>query len=290
MSPRAILQRRSSVHGGFILAETLAVFTISAFVLLGLVSVSSVLLQAVDRSMALVQATDDLDRSMNALARDISGLARARWAGIEPQPFVFEGGPNSLFFALRERDPNGLGATRVVALREIVGGRGPRLVRSEADLSASTRSFSGLNYGSPRDVATGAARLRFFYVMPVRPGQPEPTSLKSWPSGPTLPSAVIAEAVDAVSSRVIVSMRINIHANADIGCIKGETSNDRSADPVEKPAGTATAQGAPDPDLSPNLAALPSAASKDDGKAEAFCGRANLDDQGGPVTDSGAPR
>ena len=90
------------------LTETLATFAISAFVLLGLVSASSVLLRAVDRDVARVQDVDALTRTLVAIARDVSGLARARFDGVEPRPFVFQGGPNSLFFAHREIGRDGL--------------------------------------------------------------------------------------------------------------------------------------------------------------------------------------
>ena len=178
---RPDLPRRAG-QAGFLLTETLATFTISAFVLLGLVSASSVLLGAVDRSVAHVQEVDDLGRTLDAISRDVSGLTRARFDGVNPT-FVFSGGPNSLFFAHRETDRDGLPEIRVIALREIVAGAGTRLVRADAKLSSKARSFDDLHYGPPRDLATGPARLRFSYVAGTATGQAGSPPRRAWATG-----------------------------------------------------------------------------------------------------------
>ncbi len=224
-------RRRSGGSAGFLLTETLATFTISAFVLLGLVSASSVLLHAVDRSAAHVDDVDALGRAMTAIARDLSSLSRARWNGIEPQAFVFSGGPNSLFFAHRAVGPDGLGEMQVVALREVVSATGPQIICADARLSPLATSFETLHYGPARTLATGPARLRFFYVMAPGKGRPEQPRVRSWPSTDTLPLAVIVEAVDAASGRLIVSERMPIRANADIGCLSGGNAAAPAATP-----------------------------------------------------------
>lgn len=212
-------QRRSTRHDGFLLTETLATFTLSAFVLLGMVMGASMLVRAVDRSAAKVQAADDLDRALAALGRDITGIVRARWAGEEPQPFVFRGGPDSLLFVGDERGPGGAITRRVVSLREIVLNGVPTLTRSDAPLPADAHSFADLRFGAARPFPTGPARLRFAYAPAARAGVPVPARLASWPSGPTLPAAVIVEALDAASGRLLVSERFPVRADADIGCL-----------------------------------------------------------------------
>ena len=212
--------RRATATSGFLLTETLATFTISAFVLLGLVSAASVLLRSVDRSIAQVQNIDDLSRTLEAITRDVASLARARFDGVEPQDYVFRGGPNSLFFAHREIGRDGLPEVHVISLREIVAATGTRLVRADAVLSARATSFDAIHFGSAREFPTGSARLRFSYVAPLQPDGTRSPQRKSWPSGRTLPVAVLVEAVDPASGQSLLTSRVPIRANADIGCLK----------------------------------------------------------------------
>lgn len=290
------VRKRGRLHGGFLLTETLATFTISAFVLLGLVSASSVLLRAVDRSVAYVQDTDDLGRTLAAITRDVSGLARARWNGYEPQAFVFRGGPNSLFFARVERGPDGSSETRVVALREIVAGKGTRLVRSEATLRVDASSFDALHFGPQRDLGSGPARLRFYYVGAAVEGKAAPPRSRDWPMGRVLPEAIIVEAVASDTGRVILSTRVEIRANADIGCLPVDKATS-STGGVPAPGGVAGAEVPSTDSTQTALAAatppgtvLPAAVAEStaDGGAEddGFCGRldhvpAKKDDQKG---------
>lgn len=229
LSNRRILSRRDREHG-FLLTETLATFTISAFVLLGLVSASSVLLRTIDRGVAHVQEVDDLGQTMKAIERDIASLVRARWNGTEPQGFVFQGGPNSLYFAHARRGEDGTRQVRVIALREIVAERGTRLMRGEAYLSSLATGFDELHYGRQRELGTGATRVRFFYVPP-----PEAKStagrLREWRTARALPAAVIIEAIARDSRKVRMSTRVPIQANADIGCLDQDQSRDGEPPP-----------------------------------------------------------
>ena len=209
---------RFSRDAGFLLAETLITFALSALVLVGLVSSAAVLLRATDRSVAMVGAADELGRTLAALTRDVSGLKRARWNGEEPQPFVFRGGPNSLFFAQEHPAADGGHELRVVSLREIEVGRGTALMRAEAHLSALAGSWADLDFGSQRAVPTGVARLRFRYVAEAGPDGRAPSPVDAWPSGQTLPAAVIVEAVDAGTTQLIVADRIAVRSDGDIGC------------------------------------------------------------------------
>ena len=211
-------RRRPSQGEGFLLTETLATFTLSAFVMLGLVSGASMIVRAVKRSTAHVQDVDDLGRTMAAIARDLSGLKRARWPGREPQSFVFRGGPNSLFFVRSETGDEGLGRHWVIALREIVSGDRTVLMRNDAPLTATAHSFADLLFGAQRPLPTGPARLRFYYIAAARSNIPQMPRVSSWPTGVTLPAAVIVEAVDA-AGQLIVSSRFSVHPDADVGCV-----------------------------------------------------------------------
>ena len=233
---------RSRPDAGFLLAETLITFALSALVLLGLVSSAAVLLRATDRSVAVVGSADELGRTLAALTRDVSGLKRARWNGEEPQPFVFRGGPNSLFFAQESPVADGGRELRVVSLREIEAGRGTVLMRAEAHLSAMASGWADLHFGPQRAVPTGIARLRFRYVAEAGPDGRAPRPVDTWPSGPTLPAAVIVEAVDAGSTQLIVADRIAVRSDGDIGCA------DRTQKTSPGAATVAAASGAAWPD------------------------------------------
>ena len=269
-TPKAKRRPRRSRIAGFLLVETLATFTISAFVLLGLVSAASVLLRAVDGSVARVERIDDLGRAMETIRQDIAGLSRARWNGAEPQAFVFRGGPNSLYFAH---------GTQAIALREIVVGGRPTLARSTARLGARAASFDDLAFGPQREIWTGAARLRFAYVPPRENGG-EPPARASWPVGSKMPAAILVEAVDRETHRVLVATRVTIEANADIGCIGDDEASATGAsgaaaqagqpDPATQGSGGVAFGALPTPEALPAVNAVPPATTAG---SEPFCGR-----------------
>lgn len=279
-------KRRGRGTSGFLLVETLATFTISAFVLLGLVSAASVLLRAVDGSVARIESVDDLGRAMESIRQDIAGLSRARWNGAEPQAFVFRGGPNSLVFAR---------GGQAIALREILAAGRPVLTRSAAPLAARATSFGDLVFGPPREVWTGVARLRFAYVPPRESGA-EPPVRTSWPGGTKLPAAIVLEAIDRETHRVLVATRVTIEADADIGCLGEDETNPEAAgtspssqpDPATQGSGGVTFAALPKPELLPPLNASAAATAA----SEPFCSR---DQDGGDkgakpaATPSGPP-
>ncbi len=210
--------RRAPTDAGFLLAETLITFALSALVMVGLVASAAVLMRATDRSVAAVDSADDLGRTLAALTRDLSGLKRARWNGEEPQGFVFKGGRNSLFFAQEVPVPDGGRELRVISLREIETDTGTALMRAEAHLSARAGGWSDLSFGRGRVVPTGPARLRFHYVAEPGPDGRAAKPVDTWPSGPTLPAFVVVDAVEPGSTRLLVSARIGVRTDGDIGC------------------------------------------------------------------------
>ena len=274
--------RRTPGNAGFLLAETLITFALSALVMVGLVASAAVLMRATDRSVAAVGSADDLGRTLAALARDVSGLKRARWNGEEPQGFVFRGGPNSLFFSQEAPAPGGGRELRVVSLREIAGDHGTALMRAEAHLSATASGWSDLSFGPGRVVPTGPARLRFRYVAEAGPDGRAPAPLDSWPSGPTLPAVVIVEAVEPASTRLLVSARIGVRADGDIGCADrtSRPSGDTAPGSAPPPGQGASAQGGAAPSQAPgqgpaNGASFSVADTAGVANPNEFCGRAD---------------
>lgn len=276
--------RRAPADAGFLLAETLITFALSALVMVGLVASAAVLLRATDRSVATIGSADDLGRTLAALARDVSGLKRARWNGEEPQGFVFKGGPNSLFYSQEAPTPDGGRELRVVSLREIAGDHGTALMRAQAHLPARAAGWSDLQFAPGRVVPTGPARLRFHYVAERGPDGRAPPPVDSWPSGPTLPAFVIVDAIDAGSTRVLVSLRVAVRADGDIGCAdrKQYSRDDNSKQPQgmsPQQGGASTPAGASLPQV-PGQAPANGAGSSVGNTAgtanvNEFCGRAD---------------
>jgi type II secretory pathway pseudopilin PulG len=211
--------RAKRAPGGFLLTETLAAMTISAFILAGLVSITTVMLRSVDVSVARIQETDNLARAMGAMTRDIGSLFRARWAGAEPQAFIFAGDAGSVLFPHVETSKDGARYLAVIRLQG--AGDGGKLTRADAPLRSFAASRSDLHFGTPREIYSGAARIRFVYVAAAMGREPE-KRLRVWSSGQTLPSAVIVEASDLIDGHVLFSSRVAVHANGDPGCLSAE--------------------------------------------------------------------
>jgi hypothetical protein len=207
---------RQADKGGFLLSETLTVFTLSAFILAGLTSISAVLLRSVDVSVARTQNADDLDRVVQALVRDIRTLVRAKWSGGERQPFVFSGEENRLLFVQPETASSGTPANKVVLLRAVQ--QGASLMRSEAVLPPFAASMNDLRFDRAVEVYRGA-RLRFGYVAAADGGVPA-IPKRQWSSGDRLPQAILVEALDADGS-ILVKAEAAIQSNADIWCLTG---------------------------------------------------------------------
>lgn len=242
----AIWETRTRANGGFMLTETLAVMTISAFVLAGLVTITSVMLRSVDNSVARMQDTDNLVRAMAAISRDAGALFRARWAGTEPQGFIFAGDIGSVLFPDIETAPDG---TRHVMIVRYQSGLGSGLIRSSAKLGTFAAVRNDLHFDKPEVVYDGGARFRFMFY-DTGQGREPATTLPSWTSRQTLPAAILIEAVDPAGGRVLARLRVAIRANADLGCLASDFCGRKDKAPVgQGPAlaapGPTAAQGAP---------------------------------------------
>ena len=204
-------------EAGFLLVDMLATLTISAFVLIGLTAIGAVLLRTADRSVARIAATDDLGRTLISLAQSIRSVERARFAGVEPQSFLFNGDSRRLMFALPDQTPGKPPITHVVALRSEADGR---LLRADAVLPASAGALGDLQFSAPHLTYAGPVRIRFGYAGPRAAVGPAPR-LSVWPVGPTMPASVSIEAVDPATDHVIASVQVSLVANAEAGCLNG---------------------------------------------------------------------
>ncbi|MCW6508826.1 PulJ/GspJ family protein [Lichenifustis flavocetrariae] len=227
-------------EAGFLLADMLATFTISAFVLIGLTAIGAVLLRTADRSVARVAATDDLGRNLITLAQSIRSAARARFAGVEPQSFVFNGDSHRLTFALPDTTPGHPQITRVVTLRSEADGR---LLRADAPLPASATALADLHFSTPHLTYAGPIRFRFGYAGP-RVGAAPAVRSSVWPVGPQMPGSVSIEAVDPATNHVVASVQVSLVANAEVGCLNGGFCG-RSDMPSKSPASPGPAAAAP---------------------------------------------
>lgn len=252
----------STASAGFLLPETLATFTISAAVLFCLVSGSAMLMMVSDRAIDHVQTNDRFYQAIHALARDLAHIARARWNGEEPQPYIFSGDEHALLFTVEDEGP--LYTTRrVISLRP--QGRDGDMTWREAELRPMAAQMDDLRFGAPHLLDLAGARLRFAYVESTSapaagPGEANKTDAKpipdakpadaarrpnrdvvhkGWPSKRALPDAILVEADDAQTGRPLASLRINLMINADIGCIKPEVG---AGTPGPTPTGAPTPQ------------------------------------------------
>jgi hypothetical protein len=219
------------------LSETLAVMTISAFILAGLVTVTGVMLRSVDNSVARMQDVDNLIRAMSAISRDASALFRARWAGAEPQGLIFSGEEGSVMFPDIEKALDG---TRHLSIVRYQTGPGRGLFRSSSKLGTLAASRGDLRFGNPQVIYDGGAQFRFMFVDKAQDKGPE-KKLALWTSSQTLPTSMIIEAVDPASGKILSSLRVDLRANADLGCLASDFCGRKD----KTPAGPASAQAAP---------------------------------------------
>jgi hypothetical protein len=267
--------------GGFLLAETLATFGITATVLISLVVGAATLLIVSDRTIDHVETNDRFHQTMQTFVRALSHVTRARWNGNEPQRFIFSGTDRALLFVMS--GSNGpTGASRIVKIREIDAGDDTRLTWQEAPLSPLASGMADIAFETPHDVTLPGVRLRFAYIeerwdqpqaagggSSAEPGKP-PAPVRarrterihaSWPSRLALPTAILIKAETSDRDRPITTLRVNLLNDADIGCIepaeKSLATNGSSA--VQGPP-SANVPQAPPPDTAvPGPAPMPQA-------------------------------
>lgn len=170
---------------GFLLAEALVTLALAGLVLATLAAVLALVLAAGERTAARAEATEVAARLAAALRRDLSGALPIRWAG-EDAPFVFDGAPDRVLFAV-ERG----GALVAVELRIDAGETGTRVLRAEAPLLPAATAAADLGL-QEREAFVGQVPIGFRFAGPVAPGEPE-AATDAWASGPLMPTAVIVD-------------------------------------------------------------------------------------------------
>lgn len=204
--PRAV-RRAVGGRDGFLLAEALVTLGLAGLVLAALASVLALVLAAGERTAARAEASEVASRLAAALQRDLGGALPVRWAG-KDAPFVFDGGADRLLFA---RD--GGGTVVAVQLTVEATDAGARLLRAEAPLLPAAASPAELDLAA-REAFAGTAPIAFRYAGPTVPGEPE-TLADTWPSGATMPTAVLVDVGGATE-------RIAIAVDAEATCASRE--------------------------------------------------------------------
>lgn len=205
------------------MVEALAVLAISAAILLGLSSLTRLMLRQAD---ALAERTARLERAeqgLAALSREIRRMARARWDGPDRERFVFAGAPTQMLFAVdRPMAGTGLRETVAVLLSSHGDGTTARLTRAEAPLPPGLAGPGALAFGPERVLYEGPARLRFAYVAPPTETTPE-VIVDAWPQTGPPPVAVRLGLADPATGDVAGSLRVPVLTEAEPGCVRART-------------------------------------------------------------------
>lgn len=209
---------RRDGEAGFLLADMLATMTISALVLVGLAGLGALMLRTADRSVAAIDATDGLGRTLLSLDHLVRGTSRARLDGSAGRLFLFHGDDHRLVLASRAQGAGALPVTRAVAIRSDPDGS---VSRAEAAIPSNLAAVGDLQFGPAHAIYAGRLRLRFAYEGPAPTGKAAGPAAALWAVGDRMPVAVTIEAVEAATGRVIAGVRSVIAADADIGCLDG---------------------------------------------------------------------
>lgn len=215
---------RRDARGGFLLVEALAVLAISAAILVGLASLTQLLLRQADGLAARTERLELRERTLAALSRDIRALARIRFEGPDRERFVFAGTPDRLLFA-REASaemPAEAGAVAVLLQSADESGQ-VRLLRAESPLLPGMAGFDDLRFGPVRTLLDrDPARIRFAYVAAATEKTPE-LILDAWPPESPPPAAVRIGLADPATGELVSSLRVAILHEAEPGCARAKT-------------------------------------------------------------------
>lgn len=195
---------------GYILVEVLATMTISALVLVGLVSVMSLVMRTSGRTGAASQEVEDRGRIVAALTREIEGIRPIRWAGQNPG-FVFQGTDHGVVFARRIALPDGTADDRVVFLQ----GNQKQLIRKDVPLLPGYQGFVDLPTNGQPVLLQARYTIRFAYFARLDGGQE--ALVPAWTRTDQLPVAIRVSLVDDRGSP-ITATRIAVHVDAEPGC------------------------------------------------------------------------
>lgn len=201
---------RSGGQDGFLLVEALSTLVLSGLILAGLAAVLALMARAGDRATARAEGVEVSVGLLDALQRDLSRIARARWSGTDAG-FVFDGAPDRILFARDAADPT---QTRLVVLQSEPDER--RLWRAEAVLPPHALGVADVALSPAQEIYSGATAITFRYAGSTVPGGPEEV-FEAWPTAMALPSAVLVGAHDAAGA-VTFEDRIALRVDAEPGC------------------------------------------------------------------------
>lgn len=223
LRPPSGVRRRG--RAGFLLVEALATMAIGAAILVGLASIVGLLLRTTDQVAARVEATEQTDRTVAALMREIRSLTRATWSGDARRTFVFAGESGRIMFARGIRRAGNGPSEIVVAIQSVdaKGSAGGRLLYAEAPLVPGVASVQDLRFGPVRSMHDGSVVIRFAYFGRTGEGGGE-VLVDDWPSGAGLPSAVRIGIIDLATRRLLRSVRVPILIEAEPGCAAPDTA------------------------------------------------------------------
>ncbi|WP_062010808.1 type II secretion system protein J [Aureimonas sp. AU4] len=208
MGPQRRTPSRHRGRDGFLLAEALVTMAIGAFLLVAMVSLLHLAVRADARTQDLASRVEAQTRALEAIGRDLRPALRVRWSGPDA-PFVFAGGPDTMWFAGRDETS---GEVRLVTLHAEPG----RVLRTSAALPSIATSPDDLAGGSRSEIETGGDLVRFSYFQALPDG--EDVLLDTWTSPLAMPSAVRIAILDIRTGEPRASLRIPLMIDAEPGC------------------------------------------------------------------------
>lgn len=198
-----------SASGGFLLVEALATMAISAFLLVAMASVVSLMLRASERTQRTSQDIEETSRTLAMLMREIGQITPVRWAG-PGAGFAFEGTSDRLSFARVMQMPDDYSEIRMVTLHSERG----RLTQEERALTPTAGGLADLDPTLTQDVVQQRFSIRFAYFSRLDTGQEALTD--TWGDSFLLPLAVRVSLIDRDGSSR--SVRVPILVDAEPGC------------------------------------------------------------------------
>ncbi|MFP5075828.1 type II secretion system protein J [Rhizobium sp. YIM 134829] len=218
--------RRRSTSGreGFILAEALVSMAISAFVLIALMSLVSMVTRASTRLSAANLEVETQTRTFATLSHDLEAIAPLRWAG-PGAGFIFRGRPDSLIFARQPSSP--------AEPNEFV-----RLTSTGTALSEERGPLPPDATALP--IAASATQVQKRYVARFayfgRGDGATEVLLDRWERADEMPVAIRVSLFTANGSPA-GALRIPIRITGEIGCAIGGTCGNQQDD-ADRPADT----------------------------------------------------
>lgn len=210
-SPAIPKKKRALDHcEGYLLVEVLATMTISAMVLVGLVSVMHLVIHASQRTAIVSEKIEDSSAIISALARELESISSIRWAGANGG-FVFQGTDHGVVFAREVDLPDGTADHRVVLLQ----GKGHQLTLSEMPLLPGYQSLSYLPHDDNPTLLQNKYTVRFAYFSRFDNGQE--VLVPTWTRVDQLPVAVRISLVDD-NGHFKAGTRVEIRVDAELGC------------------------------------------------------------------------